>query len=97
MTVGGLPAWSSWRENERPRRGGTPSRGRTPSVTRSTLTRSGSAVPVTLAAPSVHRPTSWNVRPSSRYVKYREGAMSRSVMLTPGAVCQTPTSSSECG
>ena len=78
----------------RPSCGATPSSGSVSWVTRRTLTRSGSPRPVTVAEPSFQSPTLSKTRLSSRYVKYSDGAISSRSMLTPGAVCHKPTSSS---
>src|SRR5437660_12691305 len=51
------------------------------------------------APPLDHSPNSWNVRFSSRYVKYMVGEqlMLPPIDVTPGATCQTPTNSWGCG
>ncbi len=69
------PGVSSAFEIRRPSAGVAPSIGSSPSVTASDGTSSGSARPVTLSVSLVHRATSWNNRPSSRNVKYRNGAL----------------------
>src|SRR5262245_7527062 len=97
MTVSGDPGVSSAGENQRPSRGFSSNASRTPYVTKSARSSSGSATPVTLAPPELHKPNCWKVRFCSRYVKYMDGEQ----LLIPrgdrGAVCQMPTSASACG
>src|SRR5262245_22779277 len=52
-----------------------------------------------LAPPSDHKPNSWKVRFSSRYVKYIVGEQLMLPMseVTPGATCQTPNNACGCG
>ncbi len=64
---------SSSVENHRPRYGGTPNDGRTPCVSVVAETCSGSAIPVTVAAPASQTPNSWRVCALALYAAYIPG------------------------
>src|SRR6185436_8448761 len=87
--------------SQRPSNGGTRSVSKRPGVAETVPTSSGSASPVTVAAPTVQRPTLSKAVLSSEYLKYIDGdernPPEASVMPgAPGATCQTATSSSAC-
>src|SRR6185436_6921446 len=88
--------------SQRPSNGATRSVSNKPGVAATVPTSSGSASPVTVAVPTLQRPTLWKTLLSSEYLKYIDGdersPPDASVMPgAPGATCQTATSSSASG
>src|SRR5688500_2484718 len=88
--------------SQRPSSGGTRRVSRRPAAAATVPTSSGSASPVTVAAPTVQSPTLSNAVLSSEYLKYIDGdernPPEASVMPgAPGATCQTATRSSASG
>src|SRR5687768_7033036 len=102
MTRLGPFATKSSPASQRPSKGGTRSVSNRPAVAATKPTSSGSAMPVTVAAPTLQSPTLSNDVLSSAYLKYIDGDERKppaaSVMPgAPGATCQTATSSSASG